>query len=249
MSSSSSKSYQSRVLIVASLFAWVVAGFVMAQYAIVLLSRAILDVFGYTGMISANPLLQLAVSAIVYVFALVVIVGVPKVLLETKKISLRKELGIDKKPDLLTLAYGPLGYIAYFFVTIFFGLLIQLLWRDFPIDEIQQVGFDGLSSTVEYVMAFVALVVIAPVAEELLFRGYFYGKVRSISRFWLSAVVTSILFGLVHWQWNVGVDVFALSLVLCALREYTGTIWAGVVVHMAKNAVAFTILFLRPDLF
>lgn len=246
MFSSSSKNYFSRTLIISALFVWVVAGFVMAQYAIVLLSRAILDVVGHTGMISANPLLQLVISAGVYVFALAVIVGVPKVLLETKKISLKKELGIDKKPDLLTLAYGPLGYISYFFVTIFFGLLIQLLWRDFPIDEVQQVGFNGLSSAGEYAMAFVALVIIAPVAEELLFRGYFYGKVRAFSGFWLSAVVTSLLFGLVHWQWNVGVDVFALSLVLCALREYTGTIWAGVVVHIIKNAVAFSILFLQP---
>jgi uncharacterized protein len=248
MSSNSSKNYFNRALTVLTLFVWVITGFIMAQYAVVLLSRAALDIVGYTGAISTNPLLQLVISACVYMVALAVIVGVPKLILETKKISLKKELGIDKGPELLTLAYGPLGYVIYFFVTIFFGLLIQLLWRDFPIDEVQQVGFDGLSSTVEYVMAFTALVIIAPIAEELLFRGYFYGKVRAISKFWVSAIVTSALFGLVHWQWNVGVDVFALSLVLCALREYTGTIWAGIAVHMIKNTVAFTILFLQPGL-
>ena len=47
-----------------------------------------------------------------------------------------------------------------------------------------------------------------------------------------------------HFQWNVGVNVFALSVVLCALREITGTIYAGILTHMIKNGVAFYLLYL-----
>jgi len=62
----------------------------------------------------------------------------------------------------------------------------------------------------------------------------------------VAALVTSLVFAAVHGQWNVAIDTFALSLVLCALREVTGTIWAGILLHMFKNAIAFYVLFIYP---
>jgi membrane protease YdiL (CAAX protease family) len=91
------------------------------------------------------------------------------------------------------------------------------------------------------------LVVIAPFAEEILFRGYLYGKLRKSIPTWLAMVVTSALFGAIHAQWNVGVDVFVLSMVACSLREVTGGIWAGILLHMLKNGLAFYILFINPS--
>lgn len=60
----------------------------------------------------------------------------------------------------------------------------------------------------------------------------------------VSTLLTSLLFGIVHLQWNVGVTVFALSVVLCAMREITGTTYAGILTHMIKNGVAFYMLFI-----
>ena len=100
-------------------------------------------------------------------------------------------------------------------------------------------------------LAFLTLVVVAPIAEELIFRGYLYGKMREkfsqvTSEIWsviISALLVSVVFGIIHMQWNVGVNVFAMSLVACALREYTGTIYAGILLHMIKNGLAFYFLF------
>ena len=105
-------------------------------------------------------------------------------------------------------------------------------------------GFDRI-------LAFLTLVVIAPIAEEIIFRGWLYGKLREklngrLSEMWgiiLSAFITSLLVGLVHLQWNVGVNVFALSIVLCAMREITGTIYAGMLTHMLKNGLAFYLIY------
>jgi membrane protease YdiL (CAAX protease family) len=54
------------------------------------------------------------------------------------------------------------------------------------------------------------------------------------------------VFGAVHGQWNVAIDVFSLSLIMCGLREITGNIWAGALLHMLKNGLAFYILFINP---
>jgi membrane protease YdiL (CAAX protease family) len=56
---------------------------------------------------------------------------------------------------------------------------------------------------------------------------------------WLTTLVVSVLFGIAHGQWNVGIDVFALSVSMCVLRELTGSIWAGALVHIIKNLIAF----------
>ena len=48
-------------------------------------------------------------------------------------------------------------------------------------------------------------------------------------------------------QWAVTIDTFVLSLMLCALREYTGAIWAGVLLHAIKNGLAFYLLFVNPN--
>ncbi|MBO7664280.1 CPBP family intramembrane metalloprotease, partial [Candidatus Saccharibacteria bacterium] len=60
----------------------------------------------------------------------------------------------------------------------------------------------------------------------------------------VATLITSIAFGCMHGQWNVGVNVFALSVVLCVLREITGSIYSGILVHMLKNAIAFYLLYI-----
>ena len=90
------------------------------------------------------------------------------------------------------------------------------------------------------------LVIVAPIAEEVLFRGYLYGKLKGyVPAIW-AALATSLLFGIAHFQWTVGIDVFILSMFLCGLRSLTGSIWAGILVHILKNALAYYILFINP---
>ena len=118
-------------------------------------------------------------------------------------------------------------------------------------EEAQSVGFSLYVTGVERMITFVVLVVIAPIFEEIIFRGWLYGKLRGlfsekmpeIAGIIVANFLVSLLFGIVHLQWNVGVNVFALSVVLCALREVTGTIYAGILTHMVKNGVAFYLLY------
>src|SRR5690606_3821612 len=112
----------------------------------------------------------------------------------------------------------------------------------------QQTGFAQITTQAEYIIAFVSLVVVAPVAEEVLFRGYLLGKLRKYVPLWGAILITSVLFGIVHFQWNVGIDVFALSIVLCILRVVSRGLWAPIMLHMLKNGVAYYFLFINPTL-
>jgi membrane protease YdiL (CAAX protease family) len=121
------------------------------------------------------------------------------------------------------------------------GIIIAL-FPGFPAEQAQDTGFSPFGTRLDSMLAFLTLVVIAPVAEEVLFRGYLYGKVkRYIPAIW-GAVLTSLLFAFVHFQWNVALDVFVLGMFLCGLRSLTGSIWAGVLLHIIKNGIAYFLM-------
>ena len=106
----------------------------------------------------------------------------------------------------------------------------------------QDLGFTHLYGN-DLVIAFAVLVVLTPLFEEVIFRGFLYGRLRRLQLpWWFSAVVVSVLFGVAHMQWNVGIDVFFLSMVACILREMTGSIWAGILIHIMKNFLAFLVI-------
>ena len=98
----------------------------------------------------------------------------------------------------------------------------------------------------QFLMAFISIVVITPFVEEIIFRGMIYGQLRKIN-IPLAIFLTSLLFGIVHFQLNVGITVFVMSVIMCLIREkITKTIWSGIVIHMIKNGIAFAILYIYP---
>jgi membrane protease YdiL (CAAX protease family) len=91
--------------------------------------------------------------------------------------------------------------------------------------------------------------VIAPVFEELVFRGFALRRLRARGAgFWPAALATSIAFGLLHvpgWLFMKGVSATTLSLigpvvfvgvVLAAVSWRVPSLWACIAVHLANNA-------------
>ena len=200
-----------------------------------------------------QAVVTMALMALTWVIAFGVAIGVPLLL---RRCTTKSDLGIARVPRLTDALIAPLAYIAYLPVTAIVVAVVTALVSDFNPEQAQSVGFEGLMFTYEYVAAFVTLVVIAPFAEEIMFRGYLYGKLRSIAPAWVVALVVSLVFAMLHvpgenfalTQWNVALDVFILSLVLCFLREKTSAVWAGIGLHMIKNGLAFYLLFVNPDI-
>lgn len=216
-----------------------------------------------------KPVVTATYSAVSYLVAMALIIFVPpKVSLKwkmeregkagtkaskgkkTPRLISREEIGLSGWPTWTDIGLAPVGYFVYLILAA--GLtFVFTLFPWFDAGEAQDVGFNTYIAGGDRVIAFLILVVVAPVVEEIIFRGWLYAKIRvNVSRqasntasMIITSLLVSLLFGIVHLQWNVGVNVFALSLVLCALREITGTIYAGIILHMLKNGVAFYLLY------
>ena len=145
------------------------------------------------------------------------------------------------------LAIAVVGFIVYAIIGTAVMVTLKALFPDLALEQAQDFGFKTVYGG-ERVLAFIALVIMAPVVEELLFRGLLYGKMRrSGMNVAISTLIVSLLFALAHMQLNVGIDVFILSIILCLVREYTGSIGTSIVIHMMKNALAFYVLFIAAS--
>jgi len=154
----------------------------------------------------------------------------------------RERLGLNGLPTWTDIGLSPVAYIASTILAIGIVYLFSLFpW--FNAEESQSTGFGPYMGTGERAIAFLVLVVLAPIVEEVIFRGWLYGRLRARMGVVGAILITSTLFALLHFQWNVSVNVFALSVVACVLREITGTIYAGILTHMIKNGVAFYLLY------
>lgn len=161
-----------------------------------------------------------------------------------------------KKPRLgdfgVTLIAAPVYAILYGIVL---GVTTALV-PSLNTNQQQQLGFspDGLHPAL--ILTFLSLVVLPPLAEEFIMRGFLFTSLLKRCRFWLVALITSALFATAHLQfgsgapllWTAFIDTFVLSLVLCYMRYKTGSLWPGIGLHALKNLIAFSMVFVFPYL-
>ncbi len=84
--------------------------------------------------------------------------------------------------------------------------------------------------------------VIAPICEEMLFRGYVFAALSKWKGWTAGAAITGILFGGVHAGSAPVEDLVplaALGFLLCALYRYTGSLYPCIAVHSLNNSFAF----------
>lgn len=229
-------------LFVTLMLVWTAASIIISQYIVVFILYTFL---GRATLIT--PVWTTIMNALIYSLSLALVIFVPALFIKNKKWATREELGLKGLPTWTDIGLAPVGLILYLILAV----LITAIFSIFPffnLKETQDVGYNFLASGLDRAVAFLALCVIAPVAEEIIFRGLLYGKLRGkISGKFslpLSIFLVSVLFGILHGQWNVGVNVFAMSLVLCGLREVTGTIYSGIILHIIKNTIAFVLLYI-----
>ena len=94
----------------------------------------------------------------------------------------------------------------------------------------------------------VMAVVVAPVAEEIIFRGYLYGVVRRYGGRVPAIMVSSLLFAAIHVHIPSLLGLGVLAVILCLLYERTGSLWATITMHAAFNASTLVMLVLWPEM-
>lgn len=80
-------------------------------------------------------------------------------------------------------------------------------------------------------------VIVAPLTEELIFRGYLYGVMRKYAGRLAAIFVSSCLFAAIHQHLAAFPGLFLLAVALCLVYEATGCLLVSIVMHALFNLI------------
>jgi hypothetical protein len=135
------------------------------------------------------------------------------------------------------------GWIAALLVSFFMATAawVALLGIDTPDEALpKELGADD--STLALVAVTILVCIVAPLAEEFFFRGYFFTALRSWHGIWPAAVITGLVFGAIHAGSSDPAFLVPLGLLgmgLCLLYVRTGSLYPCVAAHAINNSIAF----------
>jgi len=88
------------------------------------------------------------------------------------------------------------------------------------------------------------IVLVAPFAEELCFRGMLFGGFRTTFNLPVAALGAGLVFGLLHYSTGISAvpQLIVLGAIFAVVYEKTGSIWPPIIFHAINNAYALAII-------
>jgi membrane protease YdiL (CAAX protease family) len=100
-------------------------------------------------------------------------------------------------------------------------------------------------SPAELAMLYFIACIWAPVFEETMFRGALFNHLRGRHGWWISAGIVGLIFASIHPQgWTTIPILGGIGMVLCALREWRGSLIASMAAHALNNGTVLTLAIL-----
>tara|TARA_Y100000588_G_scaffold254757_1_gene269272 strand:+ start:6692 stop:7528 length:837 start_codon:yes stop_codon:yes gene_type:complete len=94
-----------------------------------------------------------------------------------------------------------------------------------------------------FLIMFLAII-LAPISEEFLFRVFLYRSLKRYTSPTLAAIITSLMFAGMHFNWLSFLPLFLLGVWLCRTYEKTGNIFVPIMLHTLFNANTLLVLML-----
>jgi membrane protease YdiL (CAAX protease family) len=128
------------------------------------------------------------------------------------------------------------AFVAYVALSAVYSALVGPPCDDLPDD------LGVRESTLLAVIAGVFVIGIAPVAEELFFRGFLFQSLRRSWGVWIAAPASGFIFGAVHFDPDKLVPLAILGTALAIVFHRTRSLWPCVLLHGLNNTIAFVVL-------
>lgn len=151
------------------------------------------------------------------------------------------------KPQSKFLFKHPLYYLLFILLGVLSSHGVSILVSFMDLD-----GIWGSYSSVERIVyessvawIIISTLVIAPLLEELIFRWLIFGLCRKKLNFWISAAISSVLFGLYHMNLVQGIYAGIVGMLFCYINEKFQNITSTMVCHMSANALMLLLHYLN----
>ena len=131
--------------------------------------------------------------------------------------------------------------VVVFLASVSFAVLYSVVMSLLGLDNLTPPALPGklMETYFQRIAAFVLIVLAAPVAEEMFFRGFLLPVFVGRWGFVRGASFVSLLFGASHLVPGILLPAFVSGLLLAWLYKRTGSLWNCCLAHGAQNALAF----------
>ena len=99
-------------------------------------------------------------------------------------------------------------------------------------------------------LGYVVIGILAPLAEEVVFRGAILRKLLAMmptGRHWVAIAISALIFGIVHFNLPQGIHAFLIGLLLGWMYYRTRSIIPGIVFHWINNTISYIMVNLMPQ--
>ena len=145
------------------------------------------------------------------------------------------------RPSWAALGWGAVALLAAYGLSLALAVLLSQLDL-INLDQKQRIGF-SLRGSWPVFWAFLTIVIIVPIGEELLFRRWLYRRLAELGPAWLALSLAPLLFGLAHWPpLLAAIDTLIFATAVILVYRKFGNLWPPILMHSAKNAIALSLL-------
>ena len=132
--------------------------------------------------------------------------------------------------------WSALGFLAFFAFAAVYTVVLDI---DEEQTTLEDLGTD--ESTIALVAGALLVIIVAPITEELFFRGFFYRTLRARLHWAAAAPIVGLVFGSIHFSTGVEAvpPLVVLGIVFCLIYERTGSLYPCIALHALNNSIAY----------
>jgi membrane protease YdiL (CAAX protease family) len=135
------------------------------------------------------------------------------------------------------------SFVKIWCVIFVFSTISHLMLIEFPVQDIvNKLKNEHFENKV---LIIISVLFIAPLTEEIVFRKFLYRSIKKYLGAGISAMVSSLLFSLVHFSISSFMVLFLLGLFFCYYYEKHKTICAPVWIHFNFNLFSTILILIR----
>jgi membrane protease YdiL (CAAX protease family) len=178
-------------------------------------------------------------------FLLLVCMGLLFYLRQVRDLDPAQLFGVRRLSVWQTLGAGVLGLLLLLPVVLVVSAgytgWLQARWPDLEPQETVKLFLESDGLATKWIMAGAA-VIVAPLVEETVFRGFVYGVLKRYSDTWFAALMSSAMFALAHFHLGSALPLFVLAMGFTLAYERTGSLLVPMVMHALFNGVTLLVL-------
>ena len=151
----------------------------------------------------------------------------------------------NKKKDLINLcnfdAISLKSTLLMIPIAIGFGAFVMIysaLVYKYDLVPDMEVYMEMAKAMMPTITGIIAIVIIAPITEEILFRGLIFNFLREKISITSSIIIQALLFGIIHLNKFQGLFAFAAGILFGIIYVWTKSIWSVIILHALNNFLA-----------